>query len=180
MDLAADLQADLNGQPGEQSPTGQTLQGSLSLESKDPFWDKVGIDPLLDDWFREQTPDLTPQTLWQAMQRRHPLLSDQAGCQGGAGQGADRARRCLHHHPPAGTARGVDLAADQWQLDLRVLNKGRCASCSPLARPPQCRTPDLGWVSAGTGRRGWEAGVRYPRPGRSGTPLWRPRPPAAQ
>lgn len=59
VDLAADLQADLNGQPGEQTANWRrTLQGSLSLESKDPFWDKVGIDPLLDDWFREQTPPI--------------------------------------------------------------------------------------------------------------------------
>ena len=71
VDLETDLQADLAPQP-EQATSNwrRTLQGSLSLESKDPFWDKVGIDPLLDDWFREQTPpDLTPQTLWQAMQR---------------------------------------------------------------------------------------------------------------
>lgn len=59
VDLAADLQADLNGLPGEQTANWRrTLQGSLSLESKDPFWDKVGIDPLLDDWFREQTPPI--------------------------------------------------------------------------------------------------------------------------
>ena len=71
VDLETDLQADLAPQP-EQTPGNwrRTLQGSLSLEARDPFWDKVGIDPLLDNWFKEATPPtLTPETLWQAMQQ---------------------------------------------------------------------------------------------------------------
>jgi hypothetical protein len=73
---------------------------------------------------------------------------------------------------------GVDLAADQWQLDLGVLNKGRCAEL--LAAGAALNAPDLGWsFPTGQDACGWEAGVRYPAQGRSG-PLWRPRPPAVQ
>lgn len=182
VDLAADLQADLNGQPGEQTANWRrTLQGSLSLESKDPFWDKVGIDPLLDDWFREQTPpDLTPQTLWQAMQRGdtpfYQIRLDARAEQGKVRIEQGGASTITHLLALQG---GVDLAADQWQLDLGVLNKGRCAELLARWRGP-LNAPDLGWsVPTGQDACGWEAGVRYPAQGRSG-PLWRPRPPAAQ
>jgi len=182
MDLAADLQADLNGQPGEQTANWRrTLQGSLSLESKDPFWDKVGIDPLLDDWFREQTPpDLTPQTLWQAMQRGdtpfYQIRLDARAEQGKVRIEQGGASTITHLLALQG---GVDLAADQWQLDLGVLNKGRCAELLARWRGP-LNAPDLGWsFPTGQDACGWEAGVSYPAQGRSG-PLWRPRPPAAQ
>ncbi|WP_324050133.1 AsmA family protein [Aeromonas caviae] len=182
VDLAADLQADLNGQPGEQTANWRrTLQGSLSLESKDPFWDKVGIDPLLDDWFREQTPpDLTPQTLWQAMQRGdtpfYQIRLDARAEQGKVRIEQGGASTITHLLALQG---GVDLAADQWQLDLGVLNKGRCAELLARWRGP-LNAPDLGWsFPTGQDACGWEAGVSYPAQGRSG-PLWRPRPPAAQ
>ncbi|MBL0656557.1 membrane assembly protein AsmA [Aeromonas caviae] len=182
VDLAADLQADLNGQPGEQTANWRrTLQGSLSLESKDPFWDKVGIDPLLDDWFREQTPpDLTPQTLWQAMQRGdtpfYQIRLDARAEQGKVRIEQGGASTITHLLALQG---GVDLAADQWQLDLGVLNKGRCAELLARWRGP-LNAPDLGWsFPTGQDACGWEAGVRYPAQGRS-DPLWRPRPPAAQ
>ena len=143
VDLVADLQADLNGQPGEQTANWRrTLQGSLSLESKDPFWDKVGIDPLLDDWFREQTPpDLTPQTLWQAMQRGdtpfYQIRLDARAEQGKVRIEQGGASTITHLLALQG---GVDLAADQWQLDLGVLNKGRCAVPHTDRRtpPPAC------------------------------------------
>ncbi|MCX4074348.1 AsmA family protein [Aeromonas caviae] len=180
VDLAADLQADLNGLPGEQTANWRrTLQGSLSLESKDPFWDKVGIDPLLDDWFREQTPpDLTPQTLWQAMQRGdtpfYQIRLDARAEQGKVRIEQGGASTITHLLALQG---GVDLAADQWQLDLGVLNKGRCAELLARWRGP-LNAPDLGWsFPTGQDACGWEAGVRYPAQGRSGT-LWRPRPPA--
>lgn len=182
VDLAADLQADLNEQPGEQTANWRrTLQGSLSLESKDPFWDKVGIDPLLDDWFREQTPpDLTPQTLWQAMQRGdtpfYQIRLDARAEQGKVRIEQGGASTITHLLALQG---GVDLAADQWQLDLGVLNKGRCAELLARWRGP-LNAPDLGWsFPTGQDACGWEAGVHYPAQGRSG-PLWRPRPPAAQ
>ncbi|MDU7310747.1 MAG: AsmA-like C-terminal region-containing protein [Aeromonas sp.] len=182
VDLAADLQADLNGQPGEQTANWRrTLQGSLSLESKDPFWDKVGIDPLLDDWFREQTPpDLTPQTLWQAMQRGdtpfYQIRLDARAEQGKVRIEQGGASTITHLLALQG---GVDLAADQWQLDLGVLNKGRCAELLARWRGP-LNAPDLGWsFPTGQDACGWEAGVHYPAQGRNG-PLWRPRPPAAQ
>ncbi|MBL0647681.1 AsmA-like C-terminal region-containing protein [Aeromonas caviae] len=180
VDLAADLQADLNGQPGEQTANWRrTLQGSLSLESKDPFWDKVGIDPLLDDWFREQPPpDLTPQTLWQAMQRGdtpfYQIRLDARAEQGKVRIEQGGASTITHLLALQG---GVDLAADQWQLDLGVLNKGRCAELLARWRGP-LNAPDLGWsFPTGQDACGWEAGVRYPAQGRSGT-LWRPQPPA--
>ncbi|WP_290437048.1 AsmA-like C-terminal region-containing protein [Aeromonas caviae] len=182
VDLAADLQADLNGQPGEQTANWRrTLQGSLSLESKDPFWDKVGIDPLLDDWFREQTPpDLTPQTLWQAMQRGdtpfYQIRLDARAEQGKVRIEQGGASTITHLLALQG---GVDLAADQWQLDLGVLNKGRCAELLARWRGP-LNAPDLGWsFPTGQDACGWEAGVSYPAQGRSG-PLWRPQPPATQ
>ncbi|WP_324038127.1 AsmA family protein [Aeromonas caviae] len=182
VDLAADLQADLNGQPGEQTANWRrTLQGSLSLKSKDPFWDKVGIDPLLDDWFREQTPpDLTPQTLWLAMQRGdtpfYQIRLDARAEQGKVRIEQGGASTITHLLALQG---GVDLAADQWQLDLGVLNKGRCAELLARWRGP-LNAPDLGWsFPTGQDACGWEAGVSYPAQGRSG-PLWRPRPPAAQ
>ncbi|MGE6197428.1 membrane assembly protein AsmA, partial [Aeromonas media] len=57
VDLETDLQADLAPQPEQATGNWRhTLQGSLSLEAKDPFWDKVGIDPLLDNWFKEAAP----------------------------------------------------------------------------------------------------------------------------
>ncbi len=180
VDLAADLQADLNGQPGAQTANWRrTLQGSLSLEGKDPFWDKVGIDPLLDDWFREQTPpDLTPQTLWQAMQRGdtpfYQIRLDARAEQGKVRIEQGGASTITHLLALQG---GVDLAADQWQLDLGVLNKGRCAELLARWRGP-LNAPDLGWsFPTGQDACGWEAGVRYPAQGRSGT-LWRPQPPA--
>ncbi|MFQ2552216.1 AsmA-like C-terminal region-containing protein [Aeromonas caviae] len=182
VDLAADLQADLNGQPGEQTANWRrTLQGSLSLESKDPFWDKVGIDPLLDDWFREQTPpDLTLQTLWQAMQRGdtpfYQIRLDARAEQGKVRIEQGGASTITHLLALQG---GVDLAADQWQLDLGVLNKGRCAELLARWRGP-LNAPDLGWsFPTGQDACGWEAGVSYPAQGRSG-PLWRPQPPATQ
>jgi hypothetical protein len=65
---------------------------------------------------------------------------------------------------------GVDLAADQWQLDLGVLNKGRCAEL--LAAGAALNAPDLGWsFPTGQDACGWEAGVRYPAQGRSGLAL---------
>ncbi|WP_223955221.1 AsmA-like C-terminal region-containing protein, partial [Aeromonas caviae] len=171
VDLAADLQADLNGQPGEQTANWRrTLQGSLSLESKDPFWDKVGIDPLLDDWFREQTPpDLTPQTLWQAMQRGdtpfYQIRLDARAEQGKVRIEQGGASTITHLLALQG---GVDLAADQWQLDLGVLNKGRCAELLARWRGP-LNAPDLGWsFPTGQDACGWEAGVRFPAQGRRG------------
>ncbi|MGY2498146.1 hypothetical protein, partial [Klebsiella pneumoniae] len=65
-DLSADLQAVHGKTAGEWR---STLQGSFALDAVDPFWDKVKIDPLLDEWFKGATPpDLTPESLWQAMQ----------------------------------------------------------------------------------------------------------------
>ena len=144
-------------------------------------WDKVGIDPLLDDWFREQTPpDLTPQTLWQAMQRGdtpfYQIRLDARAEQGQVRIEQGGASTITHLLALQG---GVDLAADQWQLDLGVLNKGRCAELLARWRGP-LNAPDLGWsFPTGQDACGWEAGVHYPAQGRSG-PLWRPRPPAAQ
>ncbi|WP_421246644.1 AsmA-like C-terminal region-containing protein [Aeromonas sanarellii] len=180
VDLAAQLQADLNGQPGEEVANWRrTLQGSLSLESKDPFWDKVGIDPLLDAWFKEQAPPaLTPQALWQAMQRGdtpfYHIRLDARAEQGKVRIERGGASTITHLLALQG---GVDLAADQWQLDLGVLNKRRCAELLARWRGPLA-DPGLEWqFPTGQEACGWEAGVRYPAQGRSG-PLWRPQAPA--
>ncbi|WP_421272020.1 AsmA-like C-terminal region-containing protein [Aeromonas taiwanensis] len=177
LDLTADLRADLNGQPGEETASWRrTLQGSLSLESQDPFWDRVAIDPLLDAWFKEQTPPtLTPQALWQAMQQGDtPFYQIKLNAR--AEQGKVRveqggASTITHLLALQG---GVDLAADQWQLDLGILNKRRCAELLVRWRGP-LTDPGLEWqFPTGQEACGWEAGVRYPAQGRSG-PLWRPQ-----
>ncbi|WP_421281719.1 AsmA-like C-terminal region-containing protein [Aeromonas taiwanensis] len=177
LDLTADLRADLNGQPGEETASWRrTLQGSLSLESQDPFWDRVAIDPLLDAWFKEQTPPtLTPQALWQAMQQGDtPFYQIKLNAR--AEQGKVRveqggASTITHLLALQG---GVDLAADQWQLDLGILNKRRCAELLARWRGP-LTDPGLEWqFPTGQEGCGWEAGVRYPAQGRSG-PLWRPQ-----
>lgn len=177
LDLTADLRADLNGQPGEETASWRrTLQGSLSLESQDPFWDRVAIDPLLDAWFKEQTPPtLTPQALWQAMQQGDtPFYQIKLNAR--AEQGKVRveqggASTITHLLALQG---GVDLAADQWQLDLGILNKRRCAELLARWRGP-LTDPGLEWqFPTGQEACGWEAGVRYPAQGRSG-PLWRPQ-----
>lgn len=177
LDLTADLRADLNGQPDEETASWRrTLQGSLSLESQDPFWDRVAIDPLLDAWFKEQTPPtLTPQALWQAMQQGDtPFYQIKLNAR--AEQGKVRveqggASTITHLLALQG---GVDLAADQWQLDLGILNKRRCAELLARWRGP-LTDPGLEWqFPTGQEACGWEAGVRYPAQGRSG-PLWRPQ-----
>ena len=181
VDLETDLQADLAPQP-EQTPGNwrRTLQGSLSLEARDPFWDKVGIDPLLDNWFKEATPPtLTPETLWQAMQQgdtpfyhiRLKARAEQGKLQIEQG-GASTITHLL------GLQGGVDLASDQWQLDLGVLNKRRCAELLALWRGP-LESPTLEWrFPTGEATCDWETGVRYPAQGRSG-PLRRPQTPPA-
>ena len=68
---------------------------------------------------------------------------------------------------------GVDFASDQWQLDLGVLNKRRCAELLARWRGP-LESPSLEWrFPTQEAYCDWEAGVRYPAQGRSG-PLWRP------
>lgn len=64
--MSADLQAEHGKAAGEWR---QTLQGSFALDADEPFWDKVKMNPLLDEWFKGATPPvLTPDQLWQAMQ----------------------------------------------------------------------------------------------------------------
>lgn len=177
VDLETDLQADLAPQP--EQATGnwrRTLQGSLSLEARDPFWDKVGIDPLLDNWFKEVAPPtLTPETLWQAMQQGdtpfyHIKLKARAE-QGKLQIEQGGASTITHLLALQG---GVDLASDQWQLDLGVLNKRRCAELLTLWRGP-LESPALEWsFPTGEAACDWETGVRYPAQGRSG-PLRRPQ-----
>ncbi|WP_425935024.1 AsmA-like C-terminal region-containing protein [Aeromonas rivipollensis] len=181
VDLETDLQADLAPQP--EQATGnwrRTLQGSLSLEARDPFWDKVGIDPLLDNWFKEAAPPtLTPESLWQAMQQGdtpfyHIKLKARAE-QGKLQIEQGGASTITHLLALQG---GVDLASDQWQLDLGVLNKRRCAELLALWRGP-LESPALEWrFPTGEATCDWETGVRYPAQGRSG-PLRRPQTPPA-
>lgn len=176
VDLEADLQADLNPGP-DAAPNAwrSTLQGSLSLDARDPFWDKVGIDPLLDEWFKgAKPPSLTPAALWQKMQQGDTPFY-RIRLQAKAEQGRlkiEQAGASTITHLLA-LQGGVDLAKGQWQLDLGVLNGQRCAELLTRWRGP-LEDPSLEWqFPTGQASCDWEAGVRYPAQGRSG-PLWRP------
>ncbi|BBR41651.1 AsmA-like C-terminal region-containing protein [Aeromonas allosaccharophila] len=178
-DLSADLQAEHGKTAGEWR---QTLQGNFALDADEPFWDKVKIDPLLDEWFKGATPPtLTPDQLWQAMQEgdtpfyriklqgkidKGQLQIEQAG-----------ASTITHLLALQG---GIDLVNEQWQLDLGVLNGNRCAELLGQWRGPLTE-PTLAWsFPQKQDACGWEVGVRYPPQGNS-APLWRPAPaPKAQ
>lgn len=178
-DVSADLQAEHGKTAGEWR---QTLQGNFALDADEPFWDKVKIDPLLDEWFRGATPPvLTPDQLWQAMQEgdtpfyriklqgkidKGQLQIEQAG-----------ASTITHLLALQG---GIDLVNEQWQLDLGVLNGNRCAELLGQWRGPLTE-PTLAWsFPQKQDACGWEVGVRYPPQGNS-APLWRPAPaPKAQ
>lgn len=178
-DVSADLQAEHGKTAGEWR---QTLQGNFALDADEPFWDKVKIDPLLDEWFRGATPPvLTPDQLWQAMQEgdtpfyriklqgkidKGQLQIEQAG-----------ASTITHLLALQG---GIDLVNEQWQLDLGVLNGNRCAELLGQWRGPLAE-PTLAWsFPQKQDACGWEVGVRYPPQGNS-APLWRPAPaPKAQ
>ncbi|MEH8197910.1 AsmA-like C-terminal region-containing protein [Aeromonas allosaccharophila] len=178
-DLSADLQAEHGKTAGEWR---QTLQGNFALDADEPFWDKVKIDPLLDEWFKGATPPtLTPDQLWQAMQEgdtpfyriklqgkidKGQLQIEQAG-----------ASTITHLLALQG---GIDLVNEQWQLDLGILNGNRCAELLGQWRGP-LTAPTLAWsFPQKQDACGWEVGVRYPPQGNS-APLWRPAPaPKAQ
>ncbi|HHQ4913538.1 AsmA family protein [Aeromonas veronii] len=178
-DLSADLQAEHGKTAGEWR---QTLQGNFALDADEPFWDKVKIDPLLDEWFKGTTPPtLTPDQLWQAMQEgdtpfyriklqgkidKGQLQIEQAG-----------ASTITHLLALQG---GIDLVNEQWQLDLGILNGNRCAELLGQWRGPLTE-PTLAWsFPQKQDACGWEVGVRYPPQGNS-APLWRPAPaPKAQ
>ncbi|MEV3811051.1 AsmA-like C-terminal region-containing protein [Aeromonas allosaccharophila] len=178
-DVSADLQAEHGKTAGEWR---QTLQGSFALDADEPFWDKVKIDPLLDEWFKGATPPtLTPDQLWQAMQEgdtpfyrikllgkidKGQLQVEQAG-----------ASTITHLLALQG---GIDLVNEQWQLDLGILNGNRCAELLGQWRGPLTE-PTLAWsFPQKQDACGWEVGVRYPPQGNS-APLWRPAPaPKAQ
>ncbi|MGY3859122.1 membrane assembly protein AsmA [Aeromonas intestinalis] len=175
LDISADLQAVTGETPDSWR---STLQGSLSLDAKDPFWDKVGIDPLLDEWFKEpQAPTMTPEALWQALQRGdtpfyHITLQAKAE-QGKVTVEQAGASTITHLLALQG---GLDLAKSEWQLDLGVLNKQRCAELLAQWRGP-LDAPTLEWrFPTGQNACGWEPGVRYPAQGNS-SPLWRPAQP---
>ncbi|WP_068978184.1 AsmA-like C-terminal region-containing protein [Aeromonas sp. EERV15] len=178
-DLSADLQAEHGKTAGEWR---QTLQGNFALDADEPFWDKVKIDPLLDQWFKGATPPtLTPDQLWQGMQEgdtpfyriklqgkidKGQLQIEQAG-----------ASTITHLLALQG---GIDLVNEQWQLDLGILNGNRCAELLGQWRGP-LTAPTLAWsFPQQQDACGWEVGVRYPPQGNS-APLWRPAPaPKAQ
>ncbi|WP_421230061.1 AsmA family protein [Aeromonas jandaei] len=178
-DLSADLQAEHGSAPGEWR---STLQGSFALDANEPFWDKVKIDPLLDQWFKQATaPALNPDQLWQAMQGGDtPFYRVRVQGKIDKGQlqleqaGASTITHLL------GAQGGIDLVKEQWQLDLGVLNGNRCAELIGQWRGP-LTTPTLSWdFKQKPDGCGWETGVRYPPQGNS-APLWRPAPaPKAQ
>lgn len=178
-DVSADLQAEHGKTAGEWR---QTLQGSFALDADEPFWDKVKIDPLLDEWFKGATPPtLTPDQLWQAMQEGDTPFY-RIKLQGKIDQGQlqiEQAGAATITHLLA-LQGGIDLVKEQWQLDLGVLNGNRCAELLGQWRGP-LTAPTLAWrFPQQQDACGWEVGVRYPPQGNS-APLWRPAPaPKAQ
>lgn len=180
MDLSADLQALHGGTPGAWR---SSLQGNIALDATEPFWDKVKIDPLLDQWFKQAAaPTLTPTELWQAMQEGDTPFY-RIKLQGKVAQGQlkiEQAGASTITHL-LGVQGSVDLVNEQWQLDLGVLNGQHCAELLGQWRGPLAE-PTLSWgFQQKPDGCGWETGVRYPPQGNS-SPLWRPAPkaPAAQ
>ncbi|WP_429136266.1 AsmA-like C-terminal region-containing protein [Aeromonas hydrophila] len=180
MDLSADLQALHGGTPGAWR---SSLQGNIALDATEPFWDKVKIDPLLDQWFKQATaPTFTPTELWQAMQEGDTPFY-RIKLQGKVAQGQlkiEQAGASTITHL-LGMQGSVDLVNEQWQLDLGVLNGQHCAELLGQWRGPLAE-PTLSWgFQQKPDGCGWETGVRYPPQGNS-SPLWRPAPkaPAAQ
>ncbi|MFQ1633983.1 AsmA family protein [Aeromonas veronii] len=178
-DVSADLQAEHGKTAGEWR---QTLQGSFALDADEPFWDKVKIDPLLDEWFKGATPPtLTPDQLWQAMQEGDTPFY-RIKLQGKIDKGqlqVEQAGASTITHLLA-LQGGIDLVNEQWQLDLGILNGNRCAELLGQWRGPLTE-PTLAWsFPQKQDACGWEVGVRYPPQGNS-APLWRPAPaPKAQ
>lgn len=176
VDLSADLQALHGNTSGEWR---STLQGSFALDANEPFWDKVQIDPLLDEWFKGTTPPtLSPDQLWQAMQAGDTPFY-RIKLQGKVEQGQlqiEQAGASTITHLLA-LQGGIDLVNEQWQLDLGALNGQRCAELLSHWRGP-LDAPVLSWeFPAKQASCGWEVGVRYPAQGRN-SPLWRPAQPA--
>ena len=176
LDLSADLQALHGGTPGAWR---SSLQGNFALDATEPFWDKVKIDPLLDQWFKQAAaPTLTPTELWQAMQEGDTPFY-RIKLQGKVAQGQlkiEQAGASTITHL-LGLQGSVDLVNEQWQLDLGVLNGQHCAELLGQWRGPLAE-PTLGWgFQQKPDGCGWETGVRYPPQG-NGSPLWRPAPKA--
>ncbi|EIM1709900.1 membrane assembly protein AsmA [Aeromonas dhakensis] len=176
MDLSADLQALHGGTPGAWR---SSLQGNFALDATEPFWDKVKIDPLLDQWFKQAAaPTLTPTELWQAMQEGDTPFY-RIKLQGKVAQGQlkiEQAGASTITHL-LGLQGSVDLVNEQWQLDLGVLNGQHCAELLGQWRGPLAE-PTLSWgFQQKPDGCGWETGVRYPPQG-NGSPLWRPAPKA--
>ncbi|MCX7134498.1 AsmA-like C-terminal region-containing protein [Aeromonas sp.] len=176
VDLSADLQALHGNTLGEWR---STLQGSFALDANEPFWDKVQIDPLLDEWFKGATPPtLSPDQLFQAMQAGDTPFY-RIKLQGKVEQGQlqiEQAGASTITHLLA-LQGGIDLVNEQWQLDLGALNGQRCAELLSHWRGP-LDAPVLSWeFPAKQASCGWEVGVRYPAQGRN-SPLWRPALPA--
>ncbi|MFQ1955114.1 AsmA family protein [Aeromonas veronii] len=173
-DVSADLQAEHGKTAGEWR---QSLQGSFALDANEPFWDKVKIDPLLDEWFKGATPPvLTPDQLWQAMQEGDTPFY-RIKLQGKIDKGqlqVEQAGASTITHLLA-LQGGIDLVNEQWQLDLGILNGNRCAELLGQWRGPLTE-PTLAWsFPQKQDACGWEVGVRYPPQGNS-APLWRPAP----
>lgn len=176
LDLSADLQALHGGTPGAWR---SSLQGNFALDATEPFWDKVKIDPLLDQWFKQAAaPNLTPTELWQAMQEGDTPFY-RIKLQGKVAQGQlkiEQAGASTITHL-LGLQGSVDLVNEQWQLDLGVLNGQHCAELLGQWRGPLAE-PTLSWgFQQKPDGCGWETGVRYPPQG-NGSPLWRPAPKA--
>lgn len=152
-----------------------SLNGTLSLDARDPFWDKVKLDPLLDEWLAQAAPPgLSQDALWQAMQGGDtPFYQGvlAANIQGGKLQLTRGGASTITHL--LALSGGLDLGSERWQLDVGVLNREGCAELIGQWRGPLA-APELAWqFSAGKASCDWQAGVSYPAQGRD-TPIHRP------
>ena len=147
----------------------ETLAGSLSLTLRDPFWEGVRLDPLLDEWFGgAEAPALEPTALWQAMQGgdtpfyRIALKGEVKEGRVNLNGGASTITHLL-------ALRGdLDLAKGEWALGLGALNSQGCAELLTEWRGP-LTAPTLAWrFPALESECGWPAaGVAYPAQGRT-------------
>ncbi|WP_236757946.1 AsmA-like C-terminal region-containing protein [Aeromonas cavernicola] len=179
---SADLSIDLQGirsttasTPDRDLAWRRSLQGRVSFDATEPFWDKVQIDPLLDEWFKGATPPtLTPSQLWQKMQGGDTPFY-RIKMQGKIADGQlhiEQAGATTITHLLALQGR-VDLVNEQWWLDLGVLNDKGCAELTSQWRGPLQRpTLTLALLNQ-QNQCTWPAGLSYPAQGLD-SPLWRP------
>lgn len=154
----------------------ENLTGLLTLTLTEPFWYKVKIDPLLDEWFAKPAPPtLDPTALWQAMQGGDtPFYRIALKGEAKAGRLEIQGGASTITHLLAARG-GVDLNQGEqgaWALDLGVLNHTGCSELVARWRGPW-GAPTLSWqrVEEGAECQWPTLDVSYPAQGRTSR-LW--------